>query len=75
MNYFRGFITAFKKASKSHFAPRKFSDKKAQSIFEYVILTAVVVAVVLIFASTPYFQRIKTACNNTFNEAVTEIVK
>ncbi len=66
---------AFEKSDKSHFAPRKFSDKKAQSIFEYVILTAVVVAAILIFASTPYFQRINASCDKAFNEAVTEIVK
>ncbi|MDD5465669.1 MAG: hypothetical protein PHP73_04965 [Candidatus Omnitrophica bacterium] len=64
---------AFKKADKSHLAPRKFSDKKAQSIFEYVILTAVVVAVVLIFG--PYFDDIKKSCTKAFNDAVTEIVK
>jgi len=73
MNYFRGFIMAFKKANKSHFAPRKFSDKEAQSIFEYVILTALVVTVVLIFG--PYFDKIKQSCNDAFNAAVTEIVK
>ena len=66
---------AFKKISKGRLAPRKFSDKKAQSIFEYVILTAIVVAVVLFFAATPYFQKIKTACDNAFNRAVTQIVK
>jgi hypothetical protein len=64
---------AFKKAGKSHFAPRKFADKKAQSIFEYVILTAVVVATVLIFG--PYFGKIKDSCDKAFNAAVTEIVK
>lgn len=66
---------AFEKSNKSHLTPRKLSDRKAQSIFEYVILTAVVVAVVLFFASTPYFQRIKTSCEGAFNAAVTEIVK
>lgn len=73
MNYFMGFIMAFKKASKSHLAQRKFFDKKAQSIFEYVILTAVVVAAVLIFG--PYFSNIKDSCTKAFNAAVTEIVK
>ncbi len=66
---------AFEKSDKSRLAQRKFADKKAQSIFEYVILTAAVVSVVLIFSSTPYFQKIKTACDNAFNAAVTEIVK
>lgn len=66
---------AFKKANKSHFAQRKFSDRRAQSIFEYVILTAVVVAAVLIFAESTYFKGIKDSCENAFNAAVTEIVK
>jgi len=64
---------AFKKANKSYFAQRKFSDKEAQSIFEYVILTAVVVTVVLIFG--PQFTKIRESCNTAFNKAVTEIVK
>lgn len=64
---------AFKKASESHLARKKFSDKKAQSIFEYVILTAVVVALVLIFG--PHFGKIKDSCTKAFNDAVTEIVK
>lgn len=73
MNYFMGFIMAFEKTNKSHLARKKFSDKKAQSIFEYVILTAVVVAVVLIFG--PHFKNIKESCQTAFNDAVTEIVK
>lgn len=64
---------AFKKADKSHLAPGKFSVRKAQSIFEYVILTAVVVTTVLIFG--PQFGKIKDSCNKAFNAAVKEIVK
>ncbi|MDD5477957.1 MAG: hypothetical protein PHG87_07185 [Candidatus Omnitrophica bacterium] len=64
---------AFKKADRSHLAQKNFSDKKAQSIFEYVILTAVVVTTVLIFG--PYFGKIKDSCDKAFNAAVTEIVK
>jgi len=75
MNFFKGLIMAFKKISKSHLAQRKLADKKAQAIFEYVILTAIVVAAVLIFTATPYYQQIKTACNTSFNNAVAEIVK
>jgi len=75
MFFFKWFIMAFKKLNKSHLAQRKLVDKKAQSIFEYVILTALVVTAVLIFTTTPYFQQIKTACDNAFNAAVTEIVK
>ncbi len=64
---------AFKKAGKSHLAQREFSDRKAQSIFEYVILTAVVVAAVLIFG--PHFEKIKKSCDDAFNRSVAEIVK
>lgn len=73
VNYFIEFLMAFKKAGKSHFAQKKISAKAAQSIFEYVILTAAVVAAVLIFG--PYFKNIKESCNTAFNNAVTEIVK
>jgi len=66
---------AFKKTDKSHFAPGKFADKKAQAIFEYLILTAVVAAIILLFSAAPYFQGIQTACGKAFNAAVTEIVR
>ncbi|MBU4251665.1 MAG: hypothetical protein KKC39_02005 [Candidatus Omnitrophica bacterium] len=64
---------AFKKGDRSYLAPRKFSVGKAQSIFEYVILTAVVVATVLIFG--PHFDAIKKSCDDAFNRSVAEIVK
>ncbi|MDP3732187.1 MAG: hypothetical protein Q8R31_04060 [Candidatus Omnitrophota bacterium] len=49
--------------------------QRGQAIFEYFILTTVVVAVVLFFASSPYFQNIKTSCENAFNKATEEILK
>ena len=50
-------------------------SKKGQAIFEYFILTTVVVAVVLFFTASPYFQNIKASCEDAFNKAVQEILK
>lgn len=48
---------------------------KGQAIFEYFILTAAVVAVVLFFAASPFFRAVRTSCNNAFNHAVEEILR
>ena len=50
-----------------------------QSIFEYFILTTVVVAVVLFFANTEYFKNIKKVFTNdegtgAFDKAAQQIV-
>ncbi len=54
-------------------------SKKGQAIFEYFILTTVVVAVVLFFTASQYFKDIfkdiKTSCENAFNQAVEEMLK
>jgi len=50
-------------------------SKRGQAIFEYFILTTVVVAVVLFFASTPYFQNIKNSCKNAFDKAMATKIK
>jgi hypothetical protein len=50
-------------------------NKRAQSIFEYFILTAAVCATVLFFATTDSFKSIKISCEKAFNGAVTELVK
>jgi len=47
---------------------------KGQAIFEYFILTTVVVTVVLFFANSPYFANIKASCENAFNQAVNKIL-
>lgn len=73
MVIFMKFITPFEKANKSLFARGKVFSKKAQSIFEYVILTAVIVAAVVIFGKN--FSDIKKDCSKAFNAAVGEIVK
>jgi len=71
-----GFIMTLIKLVKSHQPGKKIlANYKAQAVFEYLILTTVVAAVVLFFASTPYFTKIKTSCDNAFNRTVTEIVK
>lgn len=50
-------------------------NKRAQSIFEYFILTTVVVAVVLFFAASEHFKQIKNSCEKAFNDGVNETLK
>ena len=50
-------------------------SKRGQAIFEYFILTTVVVAVVLFFADSPLFKSIKNSCENAFNQGVEEMLK
>jgi len=50
-------------------------NKRGQAIFEYFILTTVIVAVVLFFAASPYFNNIKTSCENAFNAGVDKILE
>lgn len=66
----------FKKTNKSR-DPSKIilAHYKAQSIFEYLILTTVVATVALLFSQTEYFVRIKQTCEDAFGRAVTEIIK
>ena len=45
-------------------------SKKGQAIFEYFILTTVIVAVVLFFANSPFLGGIKSSTEKAFNEAV-----
>ena len=66
----------FKKINKSiHLAKKEFLNIRGQSIFEYFILTAVVVAAVLFFASTDYFINIKDSCKEAFSRSVEEILE
>jgi len=58
-------------------------SNKAQAIFEYFILTTVVVAVVLFFANSRFFARqkpgdplgIKDICEAQFDKAVANILR
>jgi len=50
-------------------------NKRAQAIFEYFILTTVVVAVVLFFAASEHFKQIKNSCERAFNNGVQEILR
>lgn len=50
-------------------------NQSGQAIFEYFILTAMVCAVVLFFASRDSFKGIKKSCDDAFDRSVTEIVK
>ncbi len=48
-------------------------SKKGQAIFEYFVLTTVVVTVVLFFATTPYFKNMKDSCESAFNKGISKI--
>lgn len=48
---------------------------KAQAIFEYFILTTVVVAVVLFFTKSDFFKSVKGSCEGAFNQAVEKMLK
>jgi uncharacterized protein (UPF0333 family) len=50
-------------------------NKRGQAIFEYFILTTVVVAVVLFFAASPHFKNIKASCENAFNNGIEEMLR
>ncbi len=47
----------------------------AQSIFEYLILTTVVAAVVLFFSKSANFAAIKKTCDDALDRSVTEMIK
>ena len=57
--------------------------RKAQSIFEYIILTSVVAALILVFVSSKYFigaedpktRGIKEVFNDAFESSYTKIVE
>ena len=53
----------------------KKSNKRGQAIFEYFILTTVVVAVVLFFTNTKFFKDVQASCENAFNQAAEEMLK
>lgn len=65
----------FKKINKTAHPVRCLLSNRAQSIFEYFILTAVVCAAVLFFATTDSFKSIKNSCEEAFNDSVAELVK
>jgi len=64
MFLFKVFIMTFKKI-----------NKIGQAIFEYFILTTIVMAVVLFFSANRYFVQIKRSCNTEFNAAVNSILQ
>lgn len=64
LNYFMEFVTTFKKINKS-----------GQSIFEYIILTCLLVAMLFGFAQTPFFRDIKDYLSNAFNRSVDKILQ
>ena len=61
--------------NKSNHPAREVLSNKSQAIFEYFLLTAVVVAAVLFFASSGAFQEIGDSCEQAFEDAVEEILE
>jgi hypothetical protein len=53
----------------------KAYNRKGQSIFEYFILTIIVVSIALYFMNNSTFVRVKTAGSDFFNGAVANITK
>ena len=49
--------------------------KSGQSIAEYIILTAVVCTLVLLFTNTTYFKSIQKSCEDAFDRSVGEILQ
>lgn len=64
LNFIMEFLTTFKKINKS-----------GQSIFEYLLLTCLVVAMLFGFSQTPFFRNIRDYLSNAFDRAVLEIIK
>lgn len=64
LNFIMEFITTFKKTNKS-----------GQSVFEYVILTALVVVMLFGFSQTPFFRNIRDYLSNAFDRSVIKILQ
>ncbi len=52
----------------------KKSNKQAQAIFEYFILTIVIATIVLFFTASPHFQKIKNDCEAAFDGGIEEML-
>lgn len=63
VNFIMEFLTTFKKINKS-----------GQSIFEYVLLTALVVGMLFGFSQTPFFKDIRNYFNLAFSRSVEKIL-
>jgi len=69
----------FTKINKSSCVNRK-KIYQGQAVFEYFILTIVVVGIFLFLAggfnfNSSYFKSFKNSCENAFNQAIGEILK
>jgi len=64
LNFIMEFVTTFKKINRS-----------GQSIFEYVILTCLVVGMLFGFSQTPFFQNIRNYLSNAFDRSVIKILQ
>lgn len=64
LNFIMEFVTTFKKINKS-----------GQSIFEYIILTCLVAALLFGFSQAPFFKNIRGYLNDAFNRSVQKILQ
>ncbi len=64
LNFIMEFLTAFKKINKS-----------GQSIFEYVILTCLIAAMLFGFSQAPFFRDIRIYLSNAFDRSVIKILQ
>jgi len=71
----RAFVKEYRFFYEEFIMTLKKINKRGQAIFEYFILTAAVVAVVLFFATSPFFRIIQSSCENAFNVGVEEMLR
>lgn len=64
INFIMEFVTTFKKVNRS-----------GQAIFEYVLLTALVVGMLFGFSQTPFFRDIRDYLSLAFNRSVEKILQ
>ncbi len=53
----------------------KKSNKSGQSIFEYIILTCLTMAILFGFSQTTFFQNVRGYLDDAFDEAVIKILE
>lgn len=53
----------------------KKNNKSGQTIFEYIILTCLTMAILFGFSQTTFFQNVRGYLNDAFDEAVIKILE
>lgn len=64
INFIMEFVITFKKINRS-----------GQSIFEYIILTSLLVGMLFVFYQTPFFRDIRNYLSNAFDRSVIKILQ